>query len=78
MNEYTPNDQTRLLEAMMAKMITVTFKTHFYRWKGQIHHQAKGGPIGLRATGVCAKLVMEDWITNLGKFYSRTKLRFLS
>merc|ERR1712112_324577 len=76
-NEYTPNNQTRLLEAMMAKMISVTFKTHFYRWKGQIHHQAKGGPIGLRATGVCAKVVMEDWIAKFREILELNNVEIL-
>ena len=43
-------------------MVEVTFQNHFYRWKRYVHKQAKGGPIGLRATGVCAKVVMNDWI----------------
>ena len=70
-HEYTPSDKSRLLEAMMAKMIMTMFKKDFYRWKGQIHHKAKEGPIGLRASGVSANLVMEDW---LGKFREVLKM----
>ena len=36
-----------------------TFNNHFYKWKGKIFHQLKGGAIGLRLTGVCAKVVMD-------------------
>ena len=49
----------------MEIMILTTFRSHFYKWGDKIHQQRKGGPIGLRASGVVAKVVMELWIREM-------------
>ena len=37
------------------------FSNHVYRYGGRIYKQTKGGPIGLRLTGVVARVVMDRW-----------------
>ena len=56
--------------ALMECLVKTTFSTHYYLWKGKVHKQLEGGPIGLRATGYCAKAVMDKW---LGIFESKVK-----
>ena len=59
---YTSEEKRHILSKVVEIMIRVTFSTHFYKWENKIYKQCKGGPIGLRATGLCAKLIMDDWL----------------
>ena len=61
--EYTNDDKKILLVTMMSKIVQVCFSNHLYRWNGEVRQQAKGGPKGLRGTGVFAKIVMYDWLS---------------
>ena len=36
-----------------------SFNTQFYHWKGKVFKQMEGGPIGVRATGTCTKVVID-------------------
>ena len=60
---------------MLEKMVETCFENHFYRWKGNVHRQAKGGPIGLRATGVCAKAVMDSWLRKFRTILEENNIR---
>ena len=71
MKKYTDADKARVREALMKEVIKITFQNHYYRWDGRIFLQREGGPIGLRATGSCAKLIMDDW---LEKFRSKLEI----
>ena len=48
-------------------MITTCFRTHIYRWNNEVRRQAKGGAIGLRATGSVARATMDWWIREFRK-----------
>ena len=50
------------MQVLVEVMITATFDNHFYKWEGNLYKQESGGPVGLRATGSCAKLVMDNWL----------------
>ena len=41
--------------------VEAVFNTHVYQFGGHYYHQTDGGPIGLRATGALARVVMADW-----------------
>ena len=43
-------------------MVKTTFRTHHYKWRGEVRRQTKGGAIGLRATGSLARNTMDTWI----------------
>ena len=55
-------------------MVKATFKNHFYEWKGQVHRHMEGGPQGLRATGSCAKMVMDDWMETFRRILRENKV----
>ena len=45
----------------MEVAVRTTFRNHLYQFEGKFRIQAKGGPIGLRLTGVVARIVMDHW-----------------
>ena len=45
----------------MRKAVKAVFTTHTYQFGGRFIHQTSGGPIGLRATGAVARVVIGDW-----------------
>ena len=59
---------------MMARAMEVVVDTimsnHFYQFDGQVVTQETGGPIGLKISGVLARLVMLWWD---GKFLGKLK-----
>ena len=61
--EFTEDEKRMLLAKVIEIAIKTTFKNHLYQFEGQSYIQAKGGSIGLRLTGVVAKLVMNRWNT---------------
>ena len=62
---YTDEQKNRILAKMVEVMVKTVLSTYFYQWDGKIYHQAGGGPIGLRAYGVIAKVTMECWTQEL-------------
>ena len=62
---YSHEEKRKILGRMMEIMILTTFRSHFYKWGNKIHQQRKGGQVGLRASGVVAKVVMELWIREM-------------
>ena len=50
---------------MIGKVVEVAIKTtfgnHIYLFHNKLFKQLKGGPIGLRLTGVVARIVMDQW-----------------
>ena len=71
---FTKEEKSLVLGAMVEIMVQATFKHHFYRWKGEVYRQLKGGPQGLRATGSCAKMVMDDWVQQFSKLLEENKV----
>ena len=59
---YTEAEKNLVMGVVVEMLIKTTFSTHYYLWKGQVYKQQGGGPIGLRATGSCAKAVMDKWL----------------
>ena len=41
--------------------IRTTFGNHIYLYRNTLYRQMRGGPIGLRLTGVVARIVMDHW-----------------
>ena len=62
--DYSQEDERRLVGKLVQIVVRATFETHFYRWGPRIYRQVKGGAIGLKATGVVAKVAMEGSETN--------------
>ena len=51
-----------LLGLVMEQLVRLIFSTHFYEWEGRLYKQVSGGPIGLRATGMVARINMDFWV----------------
>ena len=49
----------------MEQFVRIIFNTHFYEWEGQLYRQVSGGPIGLRATGMVAREIMDYWVDQI-------------
>ena len=49
------------MNEMRNKMRNARRNTHLYSFNGKIFQQTSGGPIGLRATCACARVVMNSW-----------------
>ena len=63
----TKVERRKLVAEVMRIAVETVFATHLYQFGGRYFHQADGGPIGLRATGAIAKIVMGDWDLKLLK-----------
>ena len=69
-NEREPSeDEVRKLFTIMIKdVVSFIMRNHVYTFDKKVYKQAKGGPIGLRLTGVLAKLI----IIEFGRRWKRT------
>ena len=50
-----------MLKEALRVVLTVIMKNHVYTFDGQIRKQIRGGPIGLKLTGVLAQIFMIWW-----------------
>ena len=57
----------KIQAGVVQQMIKLVFSTHFYEWEGVFYQQVTGGPIGLRATGYVARVVMDFWAQKIGE-----------
>ena len=59
---YNSEEVGRVMSLLVECLVKITFSTHLYLWRGEVKKQRVGGPIGLRATGSCARIVMDKWL----------------
>ena len=59
--EYTKEEGKRIIAKVLEVAIKTTFKNHIYSFKNELFKQEKGGAIGLRLTGVVARILMDRW-----------------
>ena len=57
----TREERKKMVGKMLEVAIKATFKNHVYLYRNPLFRQAKGGVIGLRLTGVVARIVMDRW-----------------
>ena len=69
--EMSLEEKNRVVAKVIELGIRTTFRNHLYQWGGQTHVQREGGPIGLKLTGVVAKMRMIRWMK---KFNSLTQV----
>ena len=60
--DFSEKEKKELLAKVIEIAIKTTFRNHLYQFEGKCYVQAEGGSIGLRLTGVVAKLVMSYWM----------------
>ena len=59
--EYNENEKISVLAKVFEVGIRTTFLNHIYMFKNELYHQQAGGAIGLRLTGVVARILMDRW-----------------
>ena len=59
--ELPPPARRKILGKVLEIAVKTTFSNHIYLFHNRLFRQGKGGPIGLRLTGVVARLVMDSW-----------------
>ena len=59
--EMTELEERMVVATMVQIGVIVTMNTHLYSFDGRTFLQMAGGPIGLRATGAIARVVMNAW-----------------
>ena len=59
----TKEEKKKMIGKVIEEAIKVTFSNHTYTYRNEFYKQIKGGAIGLRLTGVVARLVMDKWAT---------------
>ena len=59
--EPTQLEKKNLLAAALEIGIRKMFSLHTYQFAGKLFQQTDGGPIGMRITGACARVVMAEW-----------------
>ena len=59
--ELTNRETSIIVGVVVEIALKVLFNNFTYKFGGKFFHQKDGGPIGVRATGAAAQLVMESW-----------------
>ena len=65
--KLTVEEKKSILATVAEIGVRAVFRTHAYSFGGKLYHQQGGGPIGLRATGAIARVVMGTWDKELLK-----------
>ena len=65
--KLTEVEKRSILATVVEIGVRAIFRTHAYKFGGNLYHQQGGGPIGLRATGAIARVVMGVWDQQLLK-----------
>ena len=56
--ELTNLEKRKIVAKVMQLAVMAMFTTHLYQFAGKVYHQQLGCPIGLRGTGVIARVVL--------------------
>ena len=59
--DITKDEERKIIGAVAEVALKVLFNNFTYKFGEKYFHQSEGGPIGVRATGAAAQLVMEHW-----------------
>ena len=59
--ELTEWEQKLVVASVVQVAVIIMMNSHIYSFNGKYYQQASGGPIGLRATCACARVVMNTW-----------------
>ena len=54
-------ERKKLFGKVIEVAVLTTFRNHIYMYRNDLYKQKRGGAIGLRLTGVVARLVMDRW-----------------
>ena len=71
----TEREKRRILGKVVEIGTRTVFRNHIYQWGGRFYIQREGGSIGLRLTGVTAKLRMVNWMQKYKNLLDKNKVR---
>ena len=71
----TREERKKMLGKVIEEAVKVTFCNHVYTYRNRIYRQKKGGAIGLRLTGVIARIVMDTWASRFRKALKEGKVK---
>ena len=54
-------EERKVLAKVIEVAIRSIFANHVYRFDGQLYKKTEGGIIGLRLTGIVARIIMDRW-----------------
>ena len=60
-NQISKKDKTKILAKVLSLVVKEVMENHLYQFNGTVYKQKDGGAIGLRLTGIVARLVMDRW-----------------
>ena len=72
--EPTEIEKVNLWAAALEIGIKRCFATHTYQFGGKLFQQIEGGPIGMRLTGACARVVMGVWGRTVNEILEHEKI----
>ena len=72
--DFNEEEKRSLLAKVIEVAVRTTFKNHLYQFEGRMRVQACGGPIGLRLTGVVARVIMDYWARKFRKLVDENEL----
>ena len=73
--EYSTKEKRRIIAKVLETAIRTTFKNHIYAFKNRTYQQVSGGVIGLRLTGVVARILMDEWADRLEDLLGRNGIK---
>ena len=73
----TKEERSKLFGKVLEILIRETFKNHIYTYRNSLYKQRRGGAIGLRLTGVVARIVMDSWGRKFLRTLSRAEIEVL-
>ena len=60
-SEYTKEEKRKILAKVIEIGVRTILENHVYKFGYKIYRQVIGGPMGLKLTGIVARLVMDRW-----------------
>ena len=64
---FTNEEKKSVTGCVIEQLVRLVFGTHFYMWDGEVYHQQKGAPMGLRSSCPASRAVMDFWIEEVRK-----------
>ena len=72
--KLTQDQKKSVMSCVVEQMVRVVFSTHYYEWEGNLYQQIFGGPIGLRATGPVARIMMDWWTRQIREIEEKSQI----
>ena len=58
---FTTEEKIQIIAKVLEIGVRTVLENHVYKFGNKIYRQVVGGPMGLKLTGIVARLVMDRW-----------------